>query len=131
MGEGRTSGSKSRRTDAVVISLFVIVLGIVVFAIALAAPWMGAPGNSAGLCAERAPWGTPENPPYPGPAGVRAVRSWWPIGVTCDGPDPGNGLNVIVQPRNWGPTIVAYISLALTFLGAFTLTVQLKRPVAL
>ncbi|MDV8007028.1 hypothetical protein [Rhodococcus sp. IEGM 1318] len=61
MGEGRTSGSKSRTTDAVVISLFVIVVGIVVFAIALAAPWMGAPGNSAGLCAERAPWGTPEN----------------------------------------------------------------------
>ena len=128
MSEIGTHSGKSRRTDAVVISAFAIIIGLIVFAIALLAPWMSVIGNAGGLCADRAPWGTPANPPYPGPPGVQSARSWWPIGVTCKGPDPGTGLNVIVEPEGWGPSVVAYLSLAVTVLSVFMLAVQLKRP---
>ncbi|MFF1553196.1 hypothetical protein ACFVX3_19390 [Rhodococcus erythropolis] len=131
MGDGGMYVGRTRRTDAVVISACAIAMGVVVCAVALIAPWLGEVGNSGGgLCAGRSPWGTPENPPYPGPAGVRAVRWWWPIGVACAGADPETGLNVRVPPKGWGPTVVACLSLALTFLGAFVLAVQLKRPTA-
>lgn len=128
MSEIGAHSGKSRRTDAVVISIAVIVIGLIVFVIGLWAPWGSALGNAGGLCADRAPWGTPANPPYPGPPGVSPVRSWWPVGVTCEGPDPVTGAHISVKPEGWGPSVVAYTSLILVILSVGMLSIQLKRP---
>lgn len=73
MSEIGAHSGKSRRTDAVVISIAVIVIGLIVFVIGLWAPWGNALGNAGGLCADRAPWGTPANPP------IRAL----PVSAPC------------------------------------------------
>lgn len=120
---------KPRRSDVVIISVGLIVLGLIAFIVSVQIPWASAVGNSgAGLCAERAPWGTEAHPPYPGPRDVDRSRSWWPVGVTCAGPDPATGMNVVVAPDGWGPTVFAYTALTVTFVSLIALADQLRRP---
>lgn len=118
-----------RRTDAVVIAWFSVVFAAIAIVLAVQLPWGAAVGDTGfDLCRDRLPASVQSDSHRPGQIRVTTSRSWFPVGVNCEGIDPTSGEYVVDRPRSWASTYISFLALGIGAAATTVLSVQYRRP---
>lgn len=118
-----------RRTEAVVIAWFAFVFATIAIVLAVQLPWSAALGDSGfELCRDRPPATVQSDAHLPGQIRVTTSRSWFPVGVACEGIDPMTGDHIVDRPTSWASTYVSLTALGIGLAAVTVLLVQYRRP---